>query len=551
MSSVIANVAEPTAKFLRTPKSVVRRFVAKRTSRSALIFGLISVLYMLSKASSYIKAYPTELARQKVAESLGANVGIEALLGIAHRIDTIPGYLTWNFLTLIAAAGAIWAFLLATKTFRGEEDSGRWELFLAGQTTARRAATNALIGLGSGLVIIFLLMAMGMLSISRLNGADFSAESGLFLALSLTIGAAEFMAIGALCSQLMPVRSRAAGLSAIIFGIFYMIRLVADSTSAHWLLTLSPLGWIERLQPMYNSQPLWMLPIIGFITVLCGMTIWLAGERDLGEGILADKDISRPHTRLLHSPFGAAFRLNRASILSWLLAVILGAFLYGELAKSASQVLMTSSVKTVVNRLTQTAESQAVLAFLGFSLFFVMLIILFYVASAVGRIRDDEAKGYIDNFLVRPVSRTRWLWGRLVIVAGVIVIASLLGSFSTWAGGASQHLGVSFHLLLLAGVNIVAPAVLILGIGTFAFGAIPRFTNLLTYGAIGWSFLILMLGSGLNLNHWLLDTSILHHIAFAPAVDIKWLTNIVMFVIGTVLISIGLWRFNVRDLETE
>ena len=184
-------------KRFRSPKTVVRRFVAKRTSRSAFILGAVLGLYMITKASSYLKAYPTEAGRQKIAESLGTNVGIEALLGVAHHIETVAGYVTWNFLCLIAAGGAVWALLIATKTLRGEEDSGRWELLLAGQTTARRATANALAGLGSGLVIIYILIALSLLGIGRLHGVNFTVNASLFFALALIAGAAEFLALHA------------------------------------------------------------------------------------------------------------------------------------------------------------------------------------------------------------------------------------------------------------------------------------------------------------------------------------------------------------------
>ncbi len=34
--------------------------------------------------------------------------------------------------------GAVWGLLTATRLLRGEEDAGRWELLLAGQTTRER-----------------------------------------------------------------------------------------------------------------------------------------------------------------------------------------------------------------------------------------------------------------------------------------------------------------------------------------------------------------------------------------------------------------------------
>jgi ABC-2 type transport system permease protein len=542
-------------KRFRSPKTVVRRFVAKRTSRSAFILGAVLGLYMITKASSYLKAYPTEAGRQKIAESLGTNVGIEALLGVAHHIETVAGYVTWNFLCLIAAGGAVWALLIATKTLRGEEDSGRWELLLAGQTTARRATANALAGLGSGLVIIYILIALSLLGIGRLHGVNFTVNASLFFALALIAGAAEFLAVGALASQLMPLRSRAAGLSASVFGVFYMLRLIADTTNAHWLLVVSPLGWIEKLQPMYNSQPLWLLPIGAFVLVLSALSVFLAGRRDLGEGIFANKDTAKPRTRLLGTPFRFAIRSTRPMTLGWLTAIVLAAFVYGQLAKGAvvKALGQSAAAEHALSRLAGTSRAQAVSssAFLGIAFFLIMVLAMFYTASAVGRMREDEAKGYLDNFLVRSVSRIQWLWGRVLLVVTAIILAGILSSLATWAGQASQHAGVSFHTLLLAGVNAMTPALLILGISLFAFGVAPRLTSALTYGAIAWSFLIVMLSSGLNLNHWLLDTSILHHVAFAPAVSSNWTADGTLVVIGLALCLAGALRFNSRDLQGE
>ena len=48
--------------------------------------------------------------------------------------------------------GAVWGLLTSTRLLRGEEDGGRWELLLAGRTTRRRAAAQALAGLGAGAV---------------------------------------------------------------------------------------------------------------------------------------------------------------------------------------------------------------------------------------------------------------------------------------------------------------------------------------------------------------------------------------------------------------
>jgi putative exporter of polyketide antibiotics len=60
-----------------------------------------------------------------------------------------------------------------------------------------------------------------------------------------------------------------------------------------------------------------------------------------------------------------------------------------------------------------------------------------------------------------------------------------------------------------------------------------------------------MLASGLNLNHWLLDTSVLHQVVLAPAVSPKWSVDLIILIISIGLGLIGAVAFNRRDLETE
>jgi putative exporter of polyketide antibiotics len=95
------------------------------------------------------------------------------------------------------------------------------------------------------------------------------------------------------------------------------------------------------------------------------------------------------------------------------------------------------------------------------------------------------------------------------------------------------------------------PEVLALGIGVFIYGLVPRLTSVISYGIVGWSFLMLTLSSGLNLNHWLVDTSILHHINFAPAVAADWKANSIMLIISVALMLAGLILFTERDLAGD
>lgn len=550
--TAIADSTKITVKRFYSPATVIGRFVSKRTLRVTIIWAVVFGVYVASKAIGFVDVYPTQAARIKIAETFSNNVGIEFIIGRAPHSGTTAAYVAWNTLGLMVILGAIWMLLLATKYFRGEEDNGRLELLLSGQTTPRRAAVNIFLGFLTNLSIFFVVITALFVLVGRHKGVDFNTSASLFFALAVTSGMTMFLMVGALMSQLMSTRSKATSFSLAIVGICFIFRAIADVGSYRWLLNITPLGWVEKLQPLSNSQPIWLLPILGLTLVLALFTIFFAGRRDLGSSIIAEKAEVKPHFNLLNSPLGVAFRLSRVSSISWLSTFFLSATLYGLIAKSTAQVFTQSTgAKHFLKSISHQSQVVGITGFLGAVFLIQIVLIMAYVSSAVTSIRKDEAEGYLDNFLVRPFNRMHWLMGRFLMILSVLVAAGLLTAVGIWIGVATQHGGVSFASLFSASINGTVPVLFVLGAGIFAFGLLPRLTSLFTYGVLAWSFLIETLGSGIKLKHWILDTSILNHIAFAPAVNPRWSTNVVIILISLALGLGGLILFNRRDLELE
>jgi len=455
-----------------------------------------------------------------------------------------------------ALVASIWGLMVATRAFRGEEAAGRWELFLAGQTTPRRAAANALAGLGAGVLAMYVLTALLTALVGARPNVGISVGQSLLFAVAVVAGAAMFAAVGAVASEVMPTRARAAGLSAAVFGAAFMLRALGDATaSAHWLVYLSPLGWVEQLRPLTGAQPFWLLPIFGLVA-MCAVATVLLADRDLGASLLADKATAKPRMALLGSPLSFALRLSWGAIAGWVAATVVAALLYGSLAKSTGQDFASSStLRKFTGHLTGVAQRQLQLVgtrvFAGIIFLILMTLIMAYVASAMGRVREDEAEGYVDNLVVRSVSRQRWLSGRAALILAVLVTTGILGGGAFWTAAASQHAGLSFHELLQAGINSAAPAALLLGIGVFTFGLAPRLTSVICWGILAWAFLLDMLGSAIKVNHWLMDTSLLYHPALAPAVSPNWRIAGTYLLIGCAAALLGGWRFTQRDLQSS
>ncbi len=187
-------------------------------------------------------------------------------------------------------------------------------------------------------------------------------------------------------------------------------------------------------------------------------------------------------------------------------------------------------------------------SYLGFVFIVAAGLVAIAVAGQIAAVRNEEADGHLENLLVRPVARWRWLGVRLGIGVGLVVVASALVGIAAWVGASSQHAGIGFGELLKAGLNVAPPAVFVLGIGGLAYGLWPRGAIGVVYGLVVWSFLVEVLSSIGGSGRWLRDTSPLLHITPAPAANPDWTAAAWLVALGLLAAAAGILAFGRRDL---
>jgi len=532
----------------RHPRAVVAGQVSRRAARSGGLWGLIFGLYIAAQTLAYTSAYKTQAARDELLRAFGTNIGLNALIGPARAINTVAGYASWRLLGILSLLGALWGLLLATRLMRGDEEAGRYELLLAGQTTRRRATGQALAGLGTGLVALFVLTAAGTVLTGQASSVRFSMGQSLYFSVTMVAGAATFLAIGALASQLANTRRRAASMAGVVFGVAYALRMVADSDPGlHWMVWLSPLGWIEESRPLVGPRPMALLPVLVLVILLTALTLHLAGIRDLGSATLAGRDTSDAHLGLLGNPVGLTVRLMRPVALGWLFAIAAFSVLIGSVANSSTRdATGSNAIEQALARL--GGHGSLVAAYLGLTFLILALMIALVAAGQITATRTEEAEGRLEVLVVRPLSRTTWFAGRLGLSALLLTIAGALAGIGAWVGAGNQHSGVGFGSLLAAGVNIVPPSLFLLGLGALVIGAWPRRTTTVVYGYLAWSFLIEFIGAVVHANHWLLDTSVFFHMAPAPATSPDWASAALITGLGLAGAVVGGIFLNRRDV---
>jgi len=542
-AETIASRRAPAARF---PGLAVVGVVARRAGRGGLLWGGVFGLMVWSLATQFAKEYPTAADRARLVATMGAGVGSQAIFGPAHHLDTLAGYTAYHVIAVGGIIGAVWGLLAATRLLRGEEEAGRWELLLAGRTTRRRAAAGALAGLGVGVLAMWAVTAAVTVAVGRGTDAGFSTSASVFLAVAAVAATGVFLAVGAVCSQLAATRRQAAALAAGVFGVGYLLRAVAaGGTSLRWLRWASPLGWVDELRPLTGSRPLALLPIVASVAALVTLAVVLAGRRDLGAGVLPASDAAAPRTRLLNGPLGLASRLNRGAALGWVAGLGAGSLVLA-LSTKTMQDVWANQQGGVFLRLAGANQGGA--AYLGLVFLVVTLLVGLAAAGQVAATREEEAEGYLDHLLARPVARLPWLAGRFAVAAALVVGGGVLTGLLTWLGASGVGADVRLATLLAAGVNAIPAGVFVLGIGTLAHGLAPRLAAPVAYGLVAWSFLVEVVGAALGASRWLLDTSLLHHLARAPAAPVRWDSAAVLAAVGLAAAAVGALRFARRDL---
>ena len=532
-----------------SPATVVAALTARKAARSGVLWGYIFGIAVASSEISYVTIYKTAAQRNALAATYGSNKATSALFGPAPQLQTVGGFTVFKISMTLMILGAMWGLLTSTRLLRGEEESGRWDLLVTGQTTRRGATTQALGGLGAGVMTLWLVTAIITVLSGLASSVNIAALPSLYFALALVATAVMFLAVGAVTSQLAATRHRAASWGAAFLGLSYALRLIADAgVGLHGLIWASPLGWVEELEPLTSPQPLVLSPIVAFTAALAAIAVHLAGKRDVGESIVPDRAHSEAHLGLLFGPTGLAIRLLRATVIGWWVAIALSALLYGLIAKSAGATI-SGSVEEVFSKL--GASGTGADAVLGVCFLIEAILIAFVAAGQVTTARSEESGGMLEHFLTRPVSRQSWLGGRLLVALLVLVVSGVVAGVFAWLGAATQHTGLRLTTLLDAGVNLVPPAIVVLGLGVLAFGVRPRATSIVVYGVLGWSLLVVIVGGIGAINHWVLDTSVFHHMASAPAVRPNWEANALMTIIGVSAALLGGFAFSRRDLQGE
>jgi len=416
------------------------------------------------------------------------------------------------------------------------------ELVLASAVSRRTALLSALAAIAAGTALLWLGEFIGF----ALGGLP--AGGSAYLALGTVSVIPVCVGVGAVACQLAPTRRIALELGGAVVGLFFLLRVIADTAGGvGWLRWATPLGWAEELRPFTGARPLVIvLPVLATALLLVAAAR-IAARRDVGTGIIPARDTADPNLRLLSSPTAHALRGERGSLVVWLLSVGGFAYILGVIAKSVSKAGIPKSAQQEIAKL-GAGSILTPTGYIAFVFIFFVLAVALFACAQIGAARHEEAEERLETLLAQPVGRRSWLGGRILLAACGAVAISLTAGFLTWAGAESGGTSISLPKLIEAGANCVPVALLSLGVAALAYAIVPRASGGIAYGLVAVAFLWELVGSLLGVPKWLVDLTPFKHVAPVPVQPVDAGAAAVMVAIGLLAALAALEVFRRRDL---
>ena len=529
-------------KLFANTKTLVVSILARDRIRIP-VWLLSIVLFTLVIAAILPDLYTTDMERHIMAETM-ENPAITVMLGPGYGLDNYTdGPMMAHFMLAFSAiAMGIMSILLTTRHTREDEEEGRIEMIRSlpvGSLSTLTASfmilviTNVVLSLLTGLGLYFLGFETMDLQGSILYGASLGAV-GIF-----------FAALTGLFAQLTNNSRSTIAYSFGFLIIAYILRGIGDLGS-EILSLISPLGLILRTEVFVNNYWWPVFVTLGISTLVFALSLYLNSIRDLGAGFIASRPGREEASKLLSSPLGLSLRLQRTSIIAWLIGMFILGASYGSILGDLEGFVESSEI--IKQMLPQAQGYSMTESFISMLMTIMSILGTIPALTFVLKLKSEENKGRTDHLFSRAVSRNEVLGSYTsigLVSAPIIQLMSLLGLWS--AGIFVMEDPVSLTILLKSGMVHLTAMWIMLALAVFLIGWIPRLTGL-TWLYLGYSFFVIYMGDMLQLPEWLSSLSPFGHIPQIPVEQINFLTLAILTIISIILIGAGFIGYRRRDI---
>lgn len=525
------------------PGTAVTRLAVRQLRRSGLIVLALTAGMPALVASAYTSVMADPAAAGSIAK-LAANPAIRTLFGEPIALDQAGGFTVWRVGTFVAVLLAAWAILATTRITRGEEDTGRWDILLAGQVpltivVARHLAAVMVLPVVSGGAVTTVLLLAGTDPVgAAVHGAGIGML-GLF-----------FVAVAGLTAQVFPARSTATGTAVAVLGAGLLARMIGDGlTELGWLRWLSPFGLLARSEPYAQNRLLPLLILFAATVVLAYVAVAAAGHRDVRGGLVAATGGRRPRVALLSSVEAFAVRRMLRPLTGWALGIGAYYLLIGFTTMSVTDFLADNPALADEAARAGFTGLGAVEGFTATLFALLALPVGGFTAVRMSAFVAAEASHHLTLLTAQPVTRLRLLAAELAATTGGAVALVTVAGIAVWTGITATGGNLSLTAALAGAWNTLSIVLLSLGAATLATGWAPRATAFAGSLPATGGFLLLVIADSIGAPGWVRQLSPFAHLAPVPLTTVDWTTTLIMTGVGVVLAMVGTMGYQWRDLQ--
>jgi len=529
--------------------------LALRRDRVQLPIWIVgAILLMYAGAAAVKDEFPTEADAATALKGAVTSPAVLLMRGIPVGVDLGALVNFRNYASMLVMVALMTTFLVVRHT-RQNEETGRSEL--VGSAAVGRHA-----GLSAALTVAVIAnVLMGLFQTLALLGAGLPAAGSLAWGAGSVVTGLAFAGIAAVAAQLFTAARTANAVAATAIGVAYVVRGIGDAlgevgpdgirVTSTWLSWLSPLGWGEQVRP-YGDERWWvlLLPIAFFAVCVLGAYA-LVDRRDLGAGLVPARLGPATASKSLLSPTGLAWRLQRGTVIGWVVGSVLFGYGIGTLGDVVNDAFEENKgVGDLMGQLAGGASGGLV------DIYYAAMMAIFgalaagFVVQVLLRLRSEETAGLAEAVLATATGRIRWVASHLTIAIGGAAV--LLAGAGAAAGLGDLAVGGQTGVGTLVGAGIVQlPAALAVGgFAVLAFGVLPRISVALAWTGLVVSIVFGLLGDLFGLPQAVRDISPFSHVPAVPVADPAAGPILALLAAAAALVAGGLLFFRRRDVTS-
>jgi ABC-2 type transport system permease protein len=502
--------------------------------------ALISAL-SASSVLAYAWVFPDLASRTRLAGTLGANPALSLIFGPARNLLTADGFNAWRAGALGGFFAALMAIFIVIRNSRADEDSGQAELLASGVMGRQTRLAVALI------MAVQASVALGVVSWLITIACGGGLLDSLALSATFTASGLMFAGVAGIAAQIGSDARAANSIAVATLGVAFIVRGYIDaSQTGDWAVWLTPLGWLEQVRPANGNNGWPLLLAVALAVVLAAVALALHARRDFGLGMIAPR---RGPARggAVASVWGLALRINRGSLISWLVAFVGLGLVFGFLATSIGDVFANNPNMSGLIKTGATTQSGLIFGFLVTILQLAGIIASVFGVQIVMRIYAEEVEYRIEPVLAGALGRSKYLASNaLLAFAGPAAALLIAGTVIGLVASAAEP-GIATGDVILQAVATIPAVWTVVALALAAVGANPR-VRLVGWLGIVATFVLTLLGPMFRLWDWILGISPLWHVPNVTADSPAWSGLGWVALVGVAFTTIAFAGFRRRDV---